>query len=133
MDAERLQVFVRIPLPDGTERLQRIGTASRDEKEVVVTLEGLSLEPNPEPPPPPPPHFPVVPHPLAPAPVESTAAAQASVKRLLALEQLAERSRKVLSDEKKLKWHHDVRTQLELIELEISRLRARKGVKTTDE
>ena len=46
-------------------------------------------------------------------------------QQLANLAGLAERSRKVLQDPRKLPWHEDTRSQLELIEAEIERLKTR--------
>ena len=57
-----------------------------------------------------------------------------AIDRVLAdLEWLAERSRRVLEDPKKQKWHHDTRTQLAQIEAEMERLRARELSREKDE
>lgn len=51
-----------------------------------------------------------------------------AIERQLAdLEWLAERSRKVLDDPRKYRWHADTRTQLAQIEAEIRRLQDREG------
>ena len=50
-----------------------------------------------------------------------------AIDRVLAdLEWLAERSRRVLEDPKKQKWHEDTRTQLAQIEAEMERLKSRE-------
>lgn len=49
----------------------------------------------------------------------------ATERQLADLEWLADRSRKVLGDAKKQKWHADTRVQLTQIEAEIRRLRDR--------
>ena len=54
-----------------------------------------------------------------------------AIERQLAdLERLAERARHVLQDARKQKWHEDTRSQLQQIEAEIGRLRAREAGKT---
>jgi hypothetical protein len=50
----------------------------------------------------------------------------ATEQQLTHLEWLAERSRKVLEDPKKQKWHADTRAQLAQIEAEIERLQKRE-------
>ena len=50
----------------------------------------------------------------------------ATERQLSDLELLAERSRKVLEDPKKQKWHADTRAQLAQIEAEIQRLQDRE-------
>lgn len=47
-------------------------------------------------------------------------------RQLAELERLAARARHVLLDARKQKWHEDTRSQLQQIEAEISRLRARE-------
>jgi len=46
-------------------------------------------------------------------------------RRLQALEWLAQRSRGILEDPRKARWHQDTRKQLEQIEAEIERLRGK--------
>ncbi|HEY0880482.1 MAG TPA: hypothetical protein VGD87_03070 [Archangium sp.] len=43
---------------------------------------------------------------------------------LAELEQLAQRSRRILEDPKKERWHEDMRKQLEQIEAEMERLKS---------
>lgn len=53
---------------------------------------------------------------------ERTATTQ---KALADLESLAERSRRILEDPRKQRWHQDTRNQLALIEAEMERLKGR--------
>lgn len=46
-------------------------------------------------------------------------------KALADLESLAERSRRILEDPRKQRWHQDTRNQLALIEAEMERLKGR--------
>lgn len=57
-----------------------------------------------------------------------------AIERQLAdLEWLAERSRKVLEDPRKYRWHADTRTQLAQIEAEIRRLQDRENLSPSGE
>lgn len=102
MSVERVVPVVVKVQDGGKQRTVRVGQAHITDDEVVLSLESLSLQ-------------------LTPA-VESS---HAQGNRLQDLEWLAQRSRGVLEDPRKARWHTDTRAQLLLIEAEIDRLRER--------
>ena len=102
MTVERM-VPVVVKVQDGaTVRTVRVGQAHITDGEVVLSLEPMTLQ-------------------LMPA-VDSK---QGTGSRLADLEWLAQRSRGILDDPKKVRWHKDTRAQLLLIEAELDRLRER--------
>lgn len=82
----------------------RVGQALVTAEEVVLSLEPMSLQ---------------LEEVLAPK------SAGQSGNRLADLEWLAQRSRRLLEDSRKQRWHADTRAQLALIEAEMGRLRQR--------
>lgn len=114
-DEKLLPVMVRL-MEDGRARTVQVGQAFVSEDEVVLSLEPFSLKltgpaPRAEP------QSGYQPSPT-PAPRPAT--------RLGDLEWLAQRSRQVLADPKKQRWHADARAQLADIEAELDRLRGRE-------
>jgi hypothetical protein len=101
MVTERV-VPVVVRSSDGTR--VRVGQALVTEAEVVLSLEPMSLQLEDE----------------VAAPKSAT-----SGNRLADLEWLAQRSRKLLEDPRKQRWHADTRSQLAMIEAEMDRLRQR--------
>lgn len=104
MVAERVvPVVVKVQLP-GSSRVHavRVGQAHIGPDEVVLSLEPLAVQ-------------------LA----EGTSSTTVHQARGLAdLEWMAQRSRRILEDPKKERWHADMRRQLELIEAEMTRLKS---------
>ncbi|MBL8920255.1 MAG: hypothetical protein JNJ54_15420 [Myxococcaceae bacterium] len=113
MSDERLvPVFVRL-YEHGKERSVPVGQAFVSSTEVVLSLEPIVLS-------------------LAEAARAETGEGQPLAAgvgpprgRIADLERLAHRSRKVLADPRKSRWHGDVRAQLAEIEAELVRLRDR--------
>lgn len=114
MGRERI-VPVIVRLHDhGRVRSVPVGQASVSDTEVVVSLEPLTFALGER----------------TDDAAESAAGGEAAAPlrrggRSADLEWLAERSRRVLSDPRKRRWHGDVRTQLAQIEAEIARLKER--------
>ena len=103
MATERV-VPVVVKAHDGTR--VRVGQAFVTDDEVVLSLEPMSLQ------------------------LEDEVAAPKSASsghRLADLEWLAQRSRKLLEDPRKQRWHADTRAQLTMIEAEMDRLRQREA------
>lgn len=102
MSMERV-VPVVVKVQDGGKvRTVRVGQAHITDGEVVLSLEPISLQ-------------------LSPA-AESK---NTQGNRVADLEWLAQRSRGILGDPRKQRWHQDTRAQLLLIEAELDRLRER--------
>lgn len=95
-----LPVMMKV-LDRGVVRSVRVGQAVVSEGEVVLSLEPMHV-----------------------GAVVETATPQAG-SRLSDLEWLAQRSRRILDDPKKTRWHADMRVQLARIEEEMERLRLR--------
>ncbi len=118
MGTERLLPVVITVYEGGRARRVRIGQAVVSEHEVVLSLESLVV-------------------PLDQPPLQTSALeadepgdaasgwAPQTERRLLDLEWLAQRSRRILVDPKKARWHEDMRAQLEKIDAEMERLRHR--------
>ncbi len=108
MSVERV-VPVVVKVQDGDKvRAVRVGQAHITEGEVVLSLEPLELQ-------------------LTPA-VDTR---QGAGNRVADLEWLAQRSRGILEDPRKARWHKDTRAQLALIEAEIERLRGKPAAPAT--
>ena len=107
MGTERV-VPVVVKVHDGGQvHSVRVGQALVTEEEVVLSLEPMSLQ-------------------LEEAPEVAVATKPGqSVNRLADLEWLAQRSRRLLEDPRKQRWHADTRAQLAMIEAEMDRLRQR--------
>jgi hypothetical protein len=102
MPGERLLPLVVRVVEAGETRTVPIGHALVSEREVVVSLEPLRVVLDG----PPAPN--VVSAPAAPGPLQD-------------LQRLAERSRRVLADPRKARWHEEARAQLASIEAELIR------------
>jgi len=117
MPGERLVPLMMKVVADGSPRTVQVGQAFITDTQVVLSLEPLSLTLDP-----------VAAaeaadndtRPSAPAPTRARPGDRAAD-----LEWLAQRSRGVLADPRKRRWHGDVRAQLAEIEAELSRLKER--------
>lgn len=94
----------------GRVRTVRVGQAFVTEHEVVLSLEPMTLQHG--------------------APLEAEAEPDVATggrsgNQLTDLEWLAQRSRRILADPRKQRWHDDMRAQLSRIEAEMERLKAR--------
>jgi hypothetical protein len=118
MSTERLLPVVITVYEGGRARRVRIGQAVVSEQEVVLSLESLVV-PLDQPP--------LQTSALQPAGADDAplASTPQTERRLLDLEWLAQRSRRILVDPKKARWHEDMRLQLEKIDAEMERLRHR--------
>lgn len=109
-----MPVVVHVDEPGGR-RAVRVGQALVTGSEVVLSLDALSLQLE----------LPEHATPIA-APEARTPASTVHVERRLSeLEWLAQRSRRILADPKKVRWHEDSRQQLRQIEVEMDQLRSR--------
>ena len=109
LQSERVVPVVVNVLEDGQLRTVRVGQAVVSENQVVLTLEPLRVQ---------------LELPVAEAGGPPLPASAHVESRLVDLEWLAQRSRKLLADPKKARWHDDTRVQLAQIEAEVERLRA---------
>lgn len=105
MITERIVPVVVKVHEGGRTHTVRVGQAFVTDDEVVLTLEPLTLE-------------------LEKVPT-AVAASPRTGSQLTDLEWLAQRSRRILDDPRKQRWHDDMRAQLTRIEAEMERLRSR--------
>lgn len=107
--AERVVPVVMKLHEGGRVRSVRVGQAFITEHEVVLSLEPMTLQ-----------------HGAGPVDAEADVASGGRTGNQLSdLEWLAQRSRRILADPRKQRWHDDMRLQLTRIEAEMERLKAR--------
>lgn len=118
MAAERVVPVVMKVSDQGFVRTVKIGQAFITDDEVVLSLEPMSLQLTPPPA--------VVAAPPVSSSFSSTPTpVPGSHSQLGDLEWLAQRSRRILADPRKQRWHDDMRMQLQRIEEEMRRLQTR--------
>ncbi len=108
MAAERVVPVVVKVHDGGRTHTVRVGQAFVTDDEVVLSLEPMTLQLE-----------------RLPSTTEAAPVAGRSGNQLVDLEWLAQRSRRILADPRKQRWHGDMRAQLSRIEAEIARLRSR--------
>jgi len=101
MGTERVVPVVVKVNEGGRVRSVKVGQAFVTDEEVVLSLEPMTLELEPE---------------------SKRPVTQQQTSQLMSLEWMAERSRKILADPRKERWHADMRVQLARIEAEMQRL-----------